>query len=43
MVPAPHRLLILPNVDGCGTRFPNGIRQNRIHVNESATSPHSVS
>ena len=43
MTPAPHRLVSFPNVDGCGTLVPNGIRQNRIQVNESATSPHSDS
>jgi hypothetical protein len=30
-------------VEGCGTRSPKGIRQNRVHEIESATSRHSVS
>jgi hypothetical protein len=43
IVSGPHRLVILPRVDGCGTRVPSGIRQNRDQDSESATSRHSVS
>ena len=35
--------LIFINVVGCGIRVPNGIRQNRCHEIESATSRHSDS
>jgi hypothetical protein len=40
---SPHRVLIFINVVGCGTRTPNGIRQNRCQEIESATSRHSTS
>jgi hypothetical protein len=43
MVSGPHRAVIFPRVDGCGTRHPSGIRQNRDQDSESATSRHSVS
>jgi hypothetical protein len=40
---SPHRVVIFINVVGCGTRVPNGIRQNRCQEIESATSRHSDS
>ena len=40
---SPHRLVIFINVVGCGTRVPNGIRQNRCQEIESATSRHNTS
>ena len=40
---SPHRVVIFISVVGCGTRVPNGIRQNRCHEIESATSRHSDS
>jgi len=43
IVSGPHRAVILPRVEGCGTRVPNDTRQNRDHDSESATSRHSVS
>ena len=43
MVSGPHRAVILPKVEGCGTRVPSETRQNRDHDSESATSRHSVS
>jgi hypothetical protein len=43
IVSGPHRVVIFSSVEGCGTRQPSGIRQNRDHDNESATSRHSVS
>jgi ATP-dependent exoDNAse (exonuclease V) alpha subunit len=42
-VSSPHRVVIFINVVGCGTRSPNGIRQNRRHDNESTTSRHTTS
>ncbi len=39
----PHRVVIFINVVGWGTAKPNGIRQNRCHEMESATSRHSGS
>ena len=41
--PGPQRAVSLPNVEGCGTRVPSGIRQNRVQEIESATSRHKVS
>jgi hypothetical protein len=40
---SPQRLVIFINVVGCGTRTPNGIRQNRCQEIESATSRHNIS
>ena len=40
---APQRAVSLPSVDGCGTRVPSGIRQNRDQQIESATSRHRLS
>ena len=40
---SPHRLVIFINVVGCGTRVPNGIRQNRCQEIESATPRHNNS
>ena len=40
---SPQRVVIFINVVGCGTRPPSGIRQNRRHVIESATSRHNGS
>ncbi len=40
---SPQRVVIFINVVGCGTRPPNGIRQNRCHVIESVTSRHNDS
>ena len=39
----PHRVVIFINVVGCGTRVPNGIRQNRCQEIESDTSRHNDS
>jgi len=39
---SPHRVVIFIRVVGCGTRMPNGIRQNRRHEIESATSRHNT-
>ena len=43
IVSDPHRVVILPRVEGCGTRVPSDTRANRDHDSESATSRHSVS
>jgi hypothetical protein len=40
---SPHRVVIFINVVGCGARPPNGIRQNRCQLIESATSRHNGS
>jgi hypothetical protein len=40
---APQRVVIFINVVGCGTATPNGIRANRCHEIESATSRHNGS
>ena len=40
---SPHREVIFSNVEGCGTRSPRGIRQNRRHASESITSAQSRS
>ena len=40
---APQRVVSFISVVGCGTAPSSGIRQNRRHVIESATSRHSVS
>jgi len=39
----PHRVVIFINVVGCGVFSPSGIRQNRCHEIESATSRHNGS
>ena len=39
----PHRVVSFISVVGCGTAPSNGMRQNRRHVKESATSRHSDS
>jgi hypothetical protein len=39
----PQRVVSFISVVGCGTRPSSGIRQNRRHVIESATSRHNVS
>jgi hypothetical protein len=41
--PSPQRVVIFINVVGCGTRVPNGIRQNRCQEIESDTSRHNDS
>ena len=40
---SPQRVVIFINVVGCGTRIPNGIRQNRCQEIESDTSRHNDS
>ena len=40
---SPQRVVIFIKVVGCGTRVPNGIRQNRCQEIESDTSRHSDS
>ena len=40
---SPQRLVSFINVVGCGTRVPNGMRQNRCQEIESPTSRHSDS
>lgn len=40
---SPQRLVSFINVVGCGTRVPNGMRQNRCQEMESPTSRHSDS
>ena len=40
---SPQRVVIFINVVGCGTRVPNGIRQNRCQEIESDTSRHNDS
>ncbi|GAC1593147.1 MAG: hypothetical protein NVS3B21_13820 [Acidimicrobiales bacterium] len=39
----PQRVVIFISVVGCGTPTPSGIRQNRCHEIESATSRHNGS
>jgi len=40
---APQRVVSFINVVGCGTAPSSGMRQNRRHMIESLTSPHSDS
>ena len=40
---SPQRVVIFISVVGCGTDSASGIRQNRRHARESATSRHSGS